>query len=321
MPIRTTARTPAAQRLDYWRDILRHSFAPLEVLPMDLAPPGAFHAEVRAASLADVRVATVTAGPHLVRRTPSLIARDADEHYQLSLQLRGSCAVMQDGQAEVLATNELMLLDCTRPFQLMFDDSHQMLCFGLPRRLLPFAPERVAALTATPLSGRDGVGALLAAFMAELATQVHANAIASPGKVAANLLNLTETLLIERSADDLGQCAPAPQLPRIKLDIEFRLGPDKLSLDELAAAHHISPARLEALFAAQDTSAAAWITGRRLERCRRDLGDPACALESVATIAARWGLRDDMAFRRLFAARFHLAPEECRPASAGGVSA
>ena len=57
---------------------------------------------------------------------------------------------------------------------------------------------------------------------------------------------------------------------------------------------------------------AGWIRGRRLERCRRDLADPALASRPVAAIAARWGFSSAADFSRAFRAVHGLPPAEYR---------
>lgn len=59
---------------------------------------------------------------------------------------------------------------------------------------------------------------------------------------------------------------------------------------------------------------AAWIRQRRLERCRRDLLDPALADLPVSAVAARWGLMNAAHFSRAFRAAYGLPPTEYRRA-------
>jgi AraC-like DNA-binding protein len=80
----------------------------------------------------------------------------------------------------------------------------------------------------------------------------------------------------------------------------------------IADAHFISLRYLHKLFEAEQTSVAEWIRRRRLERCRRDLLDPALRATPVGTIAARWGLHNPAHFSRLFRASYGVPPAEFR---------
>jgi AraC-like DNA-binding protein len=101
-------------------------------------------------------------------------------------------------------------------------------------------------------------------------------------------------------------------LVRIHAFIEQHLGEADLSPGVVAAAHHVSVRYLHRLFEAQETTVAAWIRRRRLERCRRDLADPALGAVPVAALAARWGLPDSAHFSRLFRRTYGLPPAEYR---------
>ena len=71
------------------------------------------------------------------------------------------------------------------------------------------------------------------------------------------------------------------------------------------------------LFEHRPSGVAAWIRERRLERCRRDLLDPALRTQPVSTIAARWGLTDPAHFSRAFRAAYGVPPAEYRSSMAG----
>jgi AraC-like DNA-binding protein len=66
------------------------------------------------------------------------------------------------------------------------------------------------------------------------------------------------------------------------------------------------------LFEEEGTSVARWIRERRLERCRRDLLDPALSHVPASAIAMGWGFADAAHFSRVFRARYGLPPGEYR---------
>jgi AraC-like DNA-binding protein len=99
---------------------------------------------------------------------------------------------------------------------------------------------------------------------------------------------------------------------RIHGSIEARLGDPALSPGSLAAEHPISVRYLHKLFETQQATVADWIKRRRLERCRRDLLDPARRAEPVGGIGARWGLPNAAHFSRLFRTAYGVPPVEYR---------
>ena len=79
-----------------------------------------------------------------------------------------------------------------------------------------------------------------------------------------------------------------------------------------AAAAGISVRYANALLAQEQTGLEAYIIGRRLERCRRALDDPAQARRTIGDIAFSWGFSDLSHFGRRFKAEFGCAPGEYR---------
>ncbi|MFD4977396.1 helix-turn-helix transcriptional regulator [Streptomyces sp. NPDC058424] len=80
----------------------------------------------------------------------------------------------------------------------------------------------------------------------------------------------------------------------------------------IADAHHISLRHLQQLFAENDTSPAAWIRHRRLERCCLDLADPHLNARPIQAIAARWGFTSPTHFSHLFRAAYGIPPRDYR---------
>ncbi len=74
------------------------------------------------------------------------------------------------------------------------------------------------------------------------------------------------------------------------------------------------------MFETAGLSVCDFIRSARLDRCRRDLIDPAFADQSISAIASRWGLPSAPHFSRLFRKAYGCSPREFRrtAAVAGG---
>lgn len=57
-----------------------------------------------------------------------------------------------------------------------------------------------------------------------------------------------------------------------------------------------------------------WVREQRLERARRDLGDPTQRDRPVHEISHRWGFAHHATFSRVFRARYGMTPSEYRHA-------
>jgi len=78
----------------------------------------------------------------------------------------------------------------------------------------------------------------------------------------------------------------------------------ELSMSRAATATGISPRYASDLMADEQNSFRSYVQMQRLERCRRDLADPAYAARHVGDIAFAWGLTTSAHFSRIFKQRF-----------------
>jgi AraC-like DNA-binding protein len=104
--------------------------------------------------------------------------------------------------------------------------------------------------------------------------------------------------------------------------IEANLGDPLLDPEDIARASFISTRYLHKLFEVEGTSVCSWIRTLRIERCRRDLLDPALADQTILAIASRWGLPGAQHFCRLFRSAYGCSPSEYRrggPSRPGAV--
>jgi AraC-like DNA-binding protein len=80
----------------------------------------------------------------------------------------------------------------------------------------------------------------------------------------------------------------------------------------VTAAHHISLPQLHRLFEDDPDSVANLIRCRRLDRCRRDLLEPALRHRAAAALGARWGFSDPAHSTRVFKRKYGLPPAAFR---------
>jgi AraC-like DNA-binding protein len=139
-----------------------------------------------------------------------------------------------------------------------------------------------------------------------------------PGS-AARLSTVVTDLIGAAVAERLDQARSLPAdarqrtlLMEVHAFIEQRLGEIDLDPATVAAAHHISVRYLHRLFESENTTVAAWIRQRRLERCRTDLISGVS--QPVSAVGARWGLPDAAHFSRLFRQAYGMPPAEYRRA-------
>jgi AraC-like DNA-binding protein len=309
---------PAGERFDYWREIASQvRMAPVEVRSDNQA---GFRFALRYSDLGAARVSLFTATPYRVRRTTALIRRSDPERLSVGMVLHGRGIAGQSGRQASLPPATFTLYDNSHPYTIDLEpadgaSSVQGLIVNFPRTLLPLPPGTVNQVTAVTMPAGPGVGELTSRLLVQLATGMDHYTPAEAARLSTAALDV----LAARLARELGGDRwVSPETRRRELQmrihafIQEHLGDSELSPAAIAAAHHISLRLLHKLFQEQGHTVAGWIRARRLERCRRDLLDPAQAAFPVAAVAARWGFRSAIHFSRLFRAIYGLPPHEYR---------
>lgn len=259
-----------------------------------------------------MHVSDVTATAHVVERTPELLARGDKHMYKLSLLLAGSGLLIQDDREAVLRPGVLTVYDTDRPYTLVFDDRFRNLVVMFPKHLLDLPEPMMEQLTAVPMSGDEGVGAMVAPFLAHMGANLDQLTGSTGVRLAHAAIDLVTTLLSNELDLDGARAPHHALLQRIRSYIDANLGATDLGPTRIAAAHYISTRQLHSIFRQQGTTVSTWIRQRRLERCRRDLLDPLYDDLPVAVIGARRGLVDAAHFSRVFKASYGASPSELR---------
>jgi AraC-like DNA-binding protein len=301
----------AGTRFDTFRELVSNTFVPLQVDTVSSQP---FDGRLRSVEIGALRVTEVAATPHVVRRTPKLIAKSDPECYKVGVQLHGTCRLAQGDRETTLGPGDLAIYETSRPYTMIFDLPYRQLVLMLPRNLLRLPDGRIGEITGRRVSGEHGAGALLSVLLRQLAAQLDAHGQQANTRLADNILDLLVTVYAEQL--DLANPARRPTTRPLMLTIlsylERQLADPGLSPDRIAAEHFISTRYLHKLFHEEHTTVVRWLRERRLERCRHDLRDPMQADRPVGVIAAGWGFADPAHFSRVFRAAYGSSPNEYR---------
>ncbi|MGR6318522.1 helix-turn-helix domain-containing protein [Micromonospora soli] len=313
-----TEQVPATDRFGLWLDMLA-------------ATPALMRIRTEHADDFVARAEFLDLGPvQLIRhrypsldgvRTRKLIQRSDADYYLLALTLAGTGIADQDGQRGVCRPGDFTFYDCARPQELSHHgDDHgrepaSSIVALIPYDALPLPHRRLAPLFAGRMSGNEGIGALLADYLIRLTSHPEQYHAVDAERLAATGLDLVSMLLGRHlmSEDAVPtEVRRRALLSQVRAHVRQHLGDATLSPQSIADAHHISVRSLHRLFEAEDTTVAAYIRDQRLERCRRDLADPALRDRPIQMIAGRWGFRDKAHFSRAFRAAYEQTPQAYR---------
>jgi AraC-like DNA-binding protein len=277
-----------------------------------------FRARMRAVDLGELQVSALVY-PHLeVVRTAKLIRQSDPEVYQLNLFLHGEGTVSRAGGDTAFRPGDLMVMDSSRPYSgdvraVPGDWSHLTVQF--PRGLLPLPEKMVQSLLSVPISGRSGMGGVFTRWLTDINARAGEFTPADISTLASVTLDLLASVIarcLEAEEALTPEARRSALRARINAFVEQHLSDPDLSPQTIADAHHISLRHLQQLLAEKDTSPAAWIRHRRLERCRLDLANPRLNARPIQAIAARWGFTNPMHFSRLFRIAYGIPPRDYR---------
>ncbi|HEY8454392.1 MAG TPA: helix-turn-helix domain-containing protein [Actinopolymorphaceae bacterium] len=264
--------------------------------------------------LGAIQIAEVVAPTGTSWRIPESPNRSTPRAYLIDVIARGQVTAVRDKQEAQLTAGDLTFIDPSVPIRYSHTEV-QLVSLRIPRELLGIEAADARRVAGKRIPGDRGVGAVVSSFVRTLPRYLDDYRPAEAARLGTTLVDLLKTL-VERFAEADVAEEPANRqeelLARIHAFIEHRLADPKLTPGFIAGSHYISLRYLHKLFESQNVTVAGWIRQRRLERCRRDLLDPALQSKSVSAIAAQWGFGSAVHFSRAFRAAYGVPPSEYR---------
>jgi AraC-like DNA-binding protein len=308
-----TAVVPAPERVEFWSNSSCRAYHPVQIRT---GADGQFWARMWAHELGPLSVYRIVAAANTMIRTSRSIAAGDPECLHLEVILRGRMNAAQEGRTGIAVAGDLISYETSHPALFRADEPFESVIVRVPRGLLGPQAAQITGLTAVQISGKGGLPRAAASFLGRLAAKLDADALRPEDvpKTVGCVLDLIRGLY----ADPRSTSAPARPRTRAEIllsvesFIETNLGDPHLDPDEIARASFISTRYLHKLFESEGTSVCQWIRRSRLERCRRDLADPALGHQTILSIAGRWGLPGAQHFTRVFRAEYGCSPKEFR---------
>ena len=309
-----TAEVPALERVDFWSESSRRIYHPLQIRS---AAQGQFWGRLSGYELGPLGIFRVVAAPNTMIRTGSAIAAGDPECLHVATVLSGRLDAAQGGRTCVARVGDMICYESSHPVVLRSDGPFESLVVRVPRGTLGPQAAQVGSRTAVRFSGRLPSTRASAAYLRKLVDRLeHGMIRPDVGSIAVDaVLDIVRTLFTGPEGGCRGPSelrSRAEILLTIESFIESNLGDPDLDPAEIARASFISTRYLHKLFEAEGTSVCRWIRGERLERCRRDLADPALDHWTILAIASRWGLPGPQHFSRLFRSEYGCSPREFR---------
>lgn len=313
----TTEELPAGDRFDAWAERLGHTHAPMRLSSERTAD---YRGHQRVIGLGDVAVWPATFDHLVFRRTPGLVRQSDPEVFHLSLLRRGD-GVASWGKEQVAYRIDDFHVNCSsRSYEISTGfDPVTIVGVEIPRAALDLPAGRADRVVGRRISGREGMGALLAGLLVQLTSDTSAYRPADAERLGTVVTDLV-TAVFAHALDAERRLSPETHARtltlRIKSFVRRHLGDPELNPANIAAAHHISRSHLYRLFQDEGLTVASYIRDQRLANARRDLTDPGLYTLPIHAVAARWGYSRPGDFTRAFRAAYGMAPSEVRERAA-----
>jgi AraC-like DNA-binding protein len=312
-----TRGVPPGERFACWHEAASKIFFPLRIersRPEPFSAP--FFGRVLGHRLGPIQAFRVTGDPNTCIRTPRGIQQGDPEELQLHLVRRGLCRVSQEDRESELVPGDLTTQDTSRPYTIATvagpsDEPFELIVFNFPKFLLGPHADHIGARTAMRIAGDSGLAARVGPFLTGLLDGLDEGSIVESDALTDSMVGLLRSLFSTGRPAVPGDPA-ALLLRRIHAYIEQHLADPALGPERIAGAHFISVRYLHKLFRGEGATVSRFVQQRRLERCRRDLADPALAGHTIESICTAWGMTNPDHFSRVFRAAYGCPPREWR---------
>ncbi|OAR22615.1 hypothetical protein A8W25_23685 [Streptomyces sp. ERV7] len=315
-----TAEFPVSERPGAWAGAMAMAQVPQRVTSLER---GTFGARIEMMPLDAGQISVLSSYASVTaQRTPRHVRQSDPEMYRVVLVTGGELGIEQCRQRSLLRRGEMGFGESSQPIDIYAGDTPgRHLVFQFPKKLLRLSREQFTRLCGLSLPWTQGVGRLFGQFVAGLAEEYAQCTPQDATRLEATAVDLLSAVLehhLDRDATFGGPAVSAASsgqqvlFLRISAFIAEHLSDPGLGPEAIAAAHHLSLRYLHRIFQDHGTTPRAFIRQQRLDRCRRDLADPALRHLTIHTIAARWGYPQPDGFSRAFRTATGTSPSDYR---------
>jgi AraC-like DNA-binding protein len=321
-----TRSVPPGERFACWHEAASKIFFPLQISrQVERSQAEPFFGQVLGHRLGPIQAFRVTGDPNTCIRTPRGIRQGDPEELQLHLVRRGLCRVSQQDRASELVPGDLATQDTSRPYTIDIvagpgGGPFELIVFNFPKYLLGPHADHIRARTAMRIAGDSGLAARVGPFLTGLLDGLDDGSVVESDGLTDSMVGLLRSLF-SSGRPAVPSDPTALLLRRIHAYIEQHLADPGLGPERIAGAHFISVRYLHKLFQGEGATVSRFVQQRRLERCRRDLGDPTLAGHTIESICSAWGMTNPDHFSRVFRAAYGRPPREWRAHTLGTGSA
>jgi len=275
-----------------------------------------FFGELRARSVGDLGISTITTDAYDVFRTDKGISSSGNDAFIVSIQTEGSSVIRQLDREVVLKPGDFTIYDSTMPYHLHFADRLSQLVIKVPREHLKLHLQTPEAFTALHYRGGKGISQITTSFARTLFDETDSLNKETQSKLSETFVSLLASSIREATSEiNRAPRSKETQLLRTKHFIKKHLRNPELNLNIIAASQNISERYLHILFENEGLTPSRFIWNERLKSTHADLSNPLLSHRSISDICLAWGFNDTAHFSRAFKAKYNVSPRAFRKMS------
>jgi len=306
----TTKKLIGGKKAELWRQFISETFVELDCNGMSRND---FFGELRARSVGDLGISTITTDAYDVFRTDNSISKSSSDDFIVSVQTEGSATIRQLDREVILNPGDFTIYDSTMPYHLHFANRLSQLVVKVPRKHLKRHLQSPETLTALHIKGGKGIARVTTNFAQTLFNETDALNTKTQEQVAETFVSLLTSSIREATSEiERAPRNKATQLLRIKQFIAQNLRNPELDLHVIANSQNISERYLHTLFESESITPSRFIWNERLKSTHIDLSNPLLLHRSISEICFSWGFSDTTHFSRAFKAKYERSPRAYR---------
>ena len=297
-------------RISYIKDVACKTYVELEFQTKNRN----YSSKIRAAEISDISLSQVTTDQCEVTRTKENIKSSKSDDLLLSIQIKGTTTLNQDGRTAILTPGEFALYDTQRNYHLSLTGDNEQLVLKIPRSNLTNQLGDTSLFTAQLMSSKNPISKCALGYILTLPTLSE-----TLEKQKAELISNQTIDLISNAISH--ECPQTNQtlshskfatLMRLKSVIETHLSNPEFKPTEAAARVGITLRYANKLLSSENTSLEKYIYAQRLNRSRETLNNPNYKSHTISEIAHLNGFTSSSHFTRRFKETYEITPKAYR---------
>jgi AraC-like DNA-binding protein len=299
-----------SERHEFWEAGAGFLFGALQLQQLSRDPFDASFSYTHIGDLVFCRL--IARVPHRVERTEAVARHDDRPFLKAVLQTKGHSVIGQGGRTTPLYAGQWTVYDAGQPYSVAASSRAEFSMLLIPRARVAARDLDLRGIVLRPFPAHRGFGKLIWSLIDNTIDQIPELGNHSSFDVADIVAQMARLALLDSLHGQVNSKSRDALRERVKLYISAHLGDPDLSIAKLAGLTHCSKRYLHMIFRTGDVSISGYILKARLERCRAELLNPACAHRSITDIAYSWGFSNSNHFSRCFKREFGVSPRDLR---------